>query len=283
MPEFEDREYVRRVRKLVEDILANDPEAVRKALDLLERTRREVTGEIAGGGKSEFELANLRQMISALEKRIDEFRRELEVQLRDAMTRSMGMGEQLSNTAVTMTNAPLVGVSRTLAMTAANFSVEYIKGLTDAMRAQITDVVRRGALGGLSVKDAIDQVGRSLTAPGRFKSIAARAEAIVRTEVMRIQAIAAHARMLTNRESMRRVGYDLEKKWLTSHDARVRVSHQLTEGQQKPLDEPFDVAALIGGDALLVEQLMYPRDPAGSARNTVNCRCVAIPVVIKMA
>jgi len=35
-----------------------------------------------------------------------------------------------------------------------------------------------------------------------------------------------------------------------------------------PIDEPF----IVGG-----ERLMFPRDPAGSARNTINCRCLEVP------
>jgi len=39
-------------------------------------------------------------------------------------------------------------------------------------------------------------------------------------------------------------------------------------GQEREVEEPFDV----GG-----EKLLYPRDPAGSASMTINCRCVSAP------
>lgn len=282
MAEFEEREFVRRVRKIIEAILRHDKEAVREGLRLLERTRRDIISEM-GAGKSEFDMAVLRQTIRAIEQRIEEFRRELENHLRAALTKSIELGEELADAPIRATSAPVIGVSRNVALVAAQFSLEYVKGLSDSLRDQVTGILRRAALGGLSVNDAINQVGRSLTSQGRFKSIAARAEAIVRTEVLRIQAIAAHARMLANREAMRRAGYDLKKKWLTSHDARVRLSHALTDGQVREVDEDFDVGVLIGADALLVEKLMYPRDPKGSARNTILCRCISQPVVEKLA
>jgi len=283
MPDFNEREFVRQVRKIIEAILAHDEAAVREGLRLLERTQRDIIAEMAGQGRSEFDMAVLRQVLKAIEQRIEEFRRQLENHLRVSLSRSIEFGEQLADAPIKMTTSPVIGVSRNVAITAANFSVEYVTGLTEAMRSQITNIVRRAALGGLSVKDAVDQVGTSLTKPGRFKSIAARAEAIIRTEVLRIQAIAAHAKMLANRESMRRAGYDLKKQWVTAKDNRVRLSHSLTNGQIREVDEPFDVGLLIGADALLVEQLQYPRDPAGSARNTVRCRCISKPVVSRLA
>ncbi|MCK9243662.1 MAG: phage portal protein [Candidatus Marinimicrobia bacterium] len=60
------------------------------------------------------------------------------------------------------------------------------------------------------------------------------------------------------------------KGWLTSRDEVVRDAHKEAESRYAagiPLDEPFSV----GG-----EDLMYPADPAGSAANIINCRCLQI-------
>lgn len=59
----------------------------------------------------------------------------------------------------------------------------------------------------------------------------------------------------------RRPGY---KTWLAADDSRTRPAHASADNQTVAVDEPFDV----GG-----ELLMYPGDPAGSAGNTVQCRC----------
>lgn len=68
---------------------------------------------------------------------------------------------------------------------------------------------------------------------------------------------------------MKAAGVEL-KGWLTSRDNDVRDAHRAAESKYAagiPLDQPFD----IGG-----ELLMYPGDPAGSAANIINCRCLQI-------
>ncbi|GIO84540.1 hypothetical protein J25TS5_14720 [Paenibacillus faecis] len=54
------------------------------------------------------------------------------------------------------------------------------------------------------------------------------------------------------------------KKWRSAAGTRTRKTHRKANGQVVPLDEPFKV-----GDS----KLMYPGDPAGEAKEIVNCRC----------
>ncbi|MFA5553473.1 MAG: phage portal protein [Phycisphaerae bacterium] len=68
---------------------------------------------------------------------------------------------------------------------------------------------------------------------------------------------------------MKTAGVEL-KSWLTSRDNEVRDAHKEAESTYAagiPLDMPFTV----GG-----EELLYPGDPAGSAANIINCRCLQI-------
>ncbi len=58
------------------------------------------------------------------------------------------------------------------------------------------------------------------------------------------------------------------KEWLTSGDDRVRLSHDALDGKVIPMDEPF----LVGG-----VPMMHPCDPAGTAEEIINCRCVHGP------
>jgi hypothetical protein len=55
------------------------------------------------------------------------------------------------------------------------------------------------------------------------------------------------------------------KVWLTAGDERVRDTHADADGQEVPVDQPFQV-----GDDFLA----YPGDPSGSDAETINCRCV---------
>lgn len=58
---------------------------------------------------------------------------------------------------------------------------------------------------------------------------------------------------------------DVTKVWDSTGDARTRLTHIEADGQRRPLDQPFSV----GG-----AQLMYPGDPMGPARETIQCRCI---------
>jgi hypothetical protein len=63
---------------------------------------------------------------------------------------------------------------------------------------------------------------------------------------------------------------DLRKRWLKSGKLHPRVAHVQAHNQIVRYDEPY----LVDG-----EKLMFPRDPDGSAANTINCGCHSIPVV----
>ena len=55
---------------------------------------------------------------------------------------------------------------------------------------------------------------------------------------------------------------------MTSVDGRERAAHRGADGQIVDVKERF----LVG-----VELLFHPGDPAGSAKNVVNCRCSTAP------
>lgn len=57
-----------------------------------------------------------------------------------------------------------------------------------------------------------------------------------------------------------------KKEWISSRDADVRDSHQI-DGEKVPIDKPFS------------NGLMYPGDPAGAAKDVVNCRCTFSGVI----
>ena len=54
------------------------------------------------------------------------------------------------------------------------------------------------------------------------------------------------------------------KQWLATEDERTRETHADADGQEVPIDQPFQV-----GD----DFLMYPGDPDGSDAEVCNCRC----------
>lgn len=90
----------------------------------------------------------------------------------------------------------------------------------------------------------------------------ARALSVARTEV-------GGAVSCGRQEGMREVGGEL-KCWITSQDDHVRKLHH-EAGQRYAKGIPLEEHFVLGGDLM-----MYPGDPAASAANRVNCRCLHI-------
>ncbi len=65
-------------------------------------------------------------------------------------------------------------------------------------------------------------------------------------------------------EGWKQSGRVSKKKWRSAGNQRTRKDHKDANGQIVEIDKPFEV----GG-----EELMYPGDPSGSAKQIVNCRC----------
>jgi hypothetical protein len=65
-------------------------------------------------------------------------------------------------------------------------------------------------------------------------------------------------------EGWKQSGLVKKKRWRAANNKRTRKDHREANGQTVDIDKPFRV----GG-----EKLMYPGDPAGSAKQIVKCRC----------
>lgn len=143
------------------------------------------------------------------------------------------------------------------------YDAGLVKGVSDKARADVTGIIRRAALGGESVFAALNKIG-TVTGKGAFATAFHRGEAIIRTEMGRAYSSA-------DMWSMRSSAADhpgLKKKWLSIIDGRSRPEHAAAHDQVRELDEPFTVAG---------EKLQHPHDTNGSAWNTINCRCKAVP------
>lgn len=103
----------------------------------------------------------------------------------------------------------------------------------------------------------IDDVADRLRSTVRdvFAGSEARATTIARTEIGRAMEGARFVQL-------KQAGV-ATKVWISSRDTEVRDLHRSIDGEEVPVDQPFS------------NGLMYPMDPAGSAAQTVNCRCTA--------
>lgn len=170
-------------------------------------------------------------------------------------------------------NAP--DVTLPLMQVLSGFTADRITNLSADLLDQISLELRLAALGAKPVYDVIVTIADKLRDAGAgnagFGSLQARAEAITRTELGRIHSMAGQRRMEQAAEQFP----DMMKEWRHSGlRLHPRDGHRAYHGTRVPVLQPFRVAPTRGGRR---ENLMFPRDPAASARSTVRCRCEAIP------
>ncbi len=134
-----------------------------------------------------------------------------------------------------------------------NLYNKVVLPISETTQAYILDTVSRGVKEGWTIEEMVQHIEREDYLNGRVRRI-------LRTEIGR-------AINYGNTLSEEKFEYKTLKEWNSLHDNRTRHPHLTADGQQVNLDGTFSV----GG-----EQLQFPGDPAGSAKNTVNCRCLVL-------
>ena len=253
-----------KIQQLIKEADALEDASVKKVITLLSDTRKEVAATVAS---TEWQAYRLPEMKAATERALQEFGNKYGVELLNTQTEFWGLG-------IDRVDLPIRQVGIWVAIpeidvTALTFMQDYaldkVKGLTTDAIGKITNELSLGLMGQKSPYDVMGEIGRNLKDKSIFKSVAHRAETITRTEAGRVLEAASQAR----KESAAKVVPGLQKQWFYGHAPKFpRLDHMAVAGQTRDVDKPFNV----GG-----EELMYPKAPRGSARNTVNCGCTSIP------
>ncbi|MEE8305799.1 MAG: phage minor head protein, partial [Gammaproteobacteria bacterium] len=156
-----------------------------------------------------------------------------------------------------------------------------ITDITGDIQGRIEAQITRSLLGQQTPFKAMQEITNILGArasdgiwgrrrrPEVVKGVAARAEAILRTEMTRAANLAHHSQQLVNAE----LEPEIRKRWMATGDNRTRRSHLRTHiatlEEPIPVGQAFDVGGF---------KLMFPGDPAGPPGETINCRCRVITV-----
>lgn len=249
--------------------------AVREQLALLRSLRRAVLAGLAEAAG--FRLFHLTQILGAIEREIAAGRDRAQAIATGRTRAAYGLGQDLVDRVLVAAglNGGLADLSTDLLAASLDVTNDRLRGIWSELGTRLKTIVRQASLGVEDPFQAIQAAARIIRDPKVFGTALNRAEVIVRTEVNRTFSLAAQRRM---EQSNRRLGGGLKKWWLTAEDARVRPSHGSAGDRYRPesspgpipVTQPFEV-----GDA----RLMFPRDPRGSAKETVNCRCVSVPYV----
>lgn len=130
---------------------------------------------------------------------------------------------------------------------------------TSAVREAIQVAIRTGIEQGLSVPNTAALIRESVNDIAPAQSLM-----LARTDLNGVQ----NGGSIVAAKAVYPEG-NLIKQWLATADDRTRETHAEADGQQVPLDQPFQV-----GD----DTLDYPGDPDGSDEEVCNCRCTVIYV-----
>lgn len=141
---------------------------------------------------------------------------------------------------------------------------EWINTYSFAKTRTITELIREEARKALAVSvskgESSSQLAKRLARVIGGKRVKWALIRMARTEV--------HAASEKGSfEAARSSGLIVVKEWAALEDRRTRLSHAIADGQLRELDVVFSVGA---------DHLMFPGDPNGSGKETINCRCVAL-------
>lgn len=251
---------------------------VREQLALLSQMRRSVQAELANAAG--YRTFHLSQILQAIDREIARGRQAAQNVAGARTQTAFRFGQELvAKPLATIGHGHgLVDISTPLVHAAIDVTNDQIRSVWSELGTKLKVTVRRTALGVEDPNVAVADLARVIRDPKTFGTAQARAEAIVRTEVNRTFSLATHDRML---QSNRRLAGGLKKGWLDAGDSRVRDDHRQA-GEDYALGPdtviPVGQAFVVGG-----EKLMFPRDPRGSAANTINCRCTSVPWVEDLA
>lgn len=213
---------------------------------------------------SEFEAARLEMLLRQVDAQLLSWSRKAKGLMSDAIEGAWELGPDLVNAPFRALGADLPNIllPPSLLDELVAEGVELMDGVGTVARKRIHGSLERGLLGGISPQQVMQEISTDLRAPGPFRYVAFRAEAVTRTEMGRVHSKAGDRRL---RDAVEHVP-GLAKQWIWS--GKGRSSHASANHQVRAVGEPYDV----GG-----ERLQFPRDPAGSPGNTVFCACESVP------
>lgn len=140
------------------------------------------------------------------------------------------------------------------------FLTDRLRNVTAEVAGKVRSQIGLAMVGAQTPGQAVSAVA-GLVEGGRGRAIT-----IVRTEMGRAFSVATQERQSQAATYLP----GLKKQWRRSGKVHSRMSHDLADGQIVAVDEPFTIGS---------HKLMFPRDPAAPASETVNCGCNSLPIM----
>jgi hypothetical protein len=258
------RAYSRKIAELVRQQRDLEKDTLRRMIMLLREMRAQIAADLLDAGS--FDAYRLQQLSGNLGRLTADLERDL--------GRALGLGVQdaysLGGRSVIEPlqaagfRAVYYQPSQTQVGILMDYSADLVRGLTGNMLASLNTQLRLAALGQRTPFDAMQELTRILGTNGRseFGGVAYRAERIIRTDLQRAYNIASHTQQQQAAETIP----GLLKRWLHSGNS-VHPRQDHIRIHYETLANPIPVGQAYSNG------MMYPLDPAGSAKDTINCGC----------
>jgi hypothetical protein len=263
--------YAQQLDALTRQAEALSPEAKQRIAKLLKDANREIIAALAKTPAGTYNSARLKMLKAEIDRAMQDFASQGSSQIAALQAQTYReVALSVDATVAAATGGILVQpvIDRAALQVVQGYTADLITGLSHDASAKINAAIQRGFLGGANLHETVNQIGSALEGgafSGIFSEVGNRAISIATNEVMRVHSLASVSRIRALSDHVS----GLSKRWLHIPVARIpRPSHLIADGQVRKPDEPF----LVQG-----EELMYPRDPSGSADNTIGCHCLVQP------
>jgi len=127
-------------------------------------------------------------------------------------------------------------------------------------RQKVENSITQGIIQGKRIDEITDDLVDNLCTTNDSKMLT-----FARTAMTGAQNAGRQAQM----EDAEDMGIKVKKRWVATLDSRTRDTHQELDGQEVPIDEPFEVDGM---------EIMYPGDPDAEPELVYNCRCTMIEI-----
>lgn len=257
---------------------------IKRLIALLQDVRKDMALVLTDNA-TDFEIIRTQSLIDSVDTIIRSFQSGLTANLNTSL---VGVGElgvdMVANPleVIGMNVSSFNSLSPQQVNIALDFSAELVQNISSDLKETINTQLRQATLAQKSPFQAMKDITRALgvnakdgvwgtrNRPDVVEGVAARAETIARTEMTRINNLAQSS---TQQQAGNLIP-GLLKRWVAAARGNTRQTHINAHrryfNDPIPIDEPFRVGR---------SELMYPGDPRGEAKETINCRCTMATVV----
>jgi hypothetical protein len=295
----ERRVAIANARENIARVVSIEDSAAEEVLRALEDSRVRLLSRIRTG--TEFDAAIANDLLRDVDEQMKQLAARLGPTLRDrfrdvlaAGDRDM-MGYALKSLPPHEHGPGFSSIDPVLLDFATRNSADLVGQFTTKLRADLNLTITAAATGTSTAADVAEKIGSTLREadrdPGIYGTLATQIERVTRTELGRLYSGSGEARLERLKND---TGRDVRKRWVATNDARTRPTHWHLSGATIPVDERFNVAVDENAAESVWWTLSYeeaerkggalgwpasgPHDSALPGNESINCRCVLIPV-----